>query len=229
MAENTYPGIACDVSAHWYTYSFARNPEWDRLMAPGAKIQAYFEKVFADHDLAAVTRFGDEVTALTYDDAGQWDLATASGHKDRFDVVVVATGFLHHPNVPEFEGLETFEGAVFHSARWDHDVAVDGKKVGVVGTGSTAAQLTVALVERASQFRLFQRTAQWVMHRPNPAYTEEEKALFRSDPAALAALIETLKARTLDGYSTAVLDVDSPEYAKMEQLCQENLAYRPRP
>ncbi len=220
--DNTYPGIACDVSAHWYTYSFARNPEWDRLMAPGEKIQEYFERVFADYGLEEVTRFGEEVVRLTYDQ-GEWDLATASGHGDRFDLVIIATGFLHHPNIPEFEGIDTFKGAAFHSARWDHGIAVDGKRVGVIGTGSTAAQLTTALVPRTEQFLLFQRTAQWVMHRPNPAYSEEEKALFRRDPAALAALIETLKARTLEGYATAVLDIDSPEYAQIERLCQENL------
>ncbi len=220
--ENTYPGIACDVSAHWYTYSFARNPEWDRLMAPGAEIQKYFERVAREHGVLEQARFGQEVVRLDYID-GQWDLTTATGHRDHFDIVIIATGFLHHPNIPAFQGLDSFEGAVFHSARWDHDVPIDGRRIGVIGTGSTATQLTTALVPRASQFLLFQRTAQWVMHRPNPAYSEEEKALFRADPAALEALVAQLRERTINGYATAVLDVDSPEYALIEQLCRENL------
>lgn len=220
--ENTYPGLACDVAAHWYTYSFARNPEWDNLMAPGPKIREYFERVARDRGVLDCIRFNQEVVRLEYQ-GGQWDLATALGHTDRFDVVIVATGVLHHPNIPHFEGQESFTGAIFHSARWDHDVPLDGKKIGVVGTGSTAAQLVTALVPRAEHFSLFQRTPQWVMHRPNPAYTEEEKAAFRADPAVLDALVQELRTRTVEGYATAVIDADSPQLAAIERLCRENL------
>ncbi|UZK67286.1 flavin-containing monooxygenase [Sphingomonas sp. M1-B02] len=220
--ENTYPGLACDVAAHWYTYSFARNPEWDSLMAPGPKIREYFEGVARDRGVLPRIRFGQEVVRLDYEGPG-WRLATATGHEDRFDVVIVATGVLHHPNVPHFDGVETFNGAVFHSARWDHSVALDGKRIGVVGTGSTAAQLVTALVPRASRFSLFQRTPQWVMHRPNPAYTEAEKAAFRADPATLDSLVQELRTRTVEGYATAVIDQDSPQLAAIEHLCQENL------
>src|SRR5690606_21760790 len=138
--ENTYPGLACDVSAHWYTYTFARNPEWDSLMAEGKDIRAYFERVARDFGVLERTRFNSEVTQLRYRD-GAWDLKCADGHEGRYDFVIAATGVLHHVNVPRFEGIETFEGAVFHSARWDHGVALDGKRIGVIGTGSTAAQL----------------------------------------------------------------------------------------
>lgn len=220
--ENTYPGIACDVAAHWYTYSFARNPDWDTLMAPGAKIREYFERVARDYEVLPRIRFNEEVVRLEYEDAG-WKLRTATGHADRFDVVVVATGVLHHPNIPDFEGAEQFGGAMFHSARWDHEVPLDGRRIGVVGTGSTAIQLVTALVPRAGHFSLFQRTPQWVMHRPNPAYSEEEKALFRSDPAALDRLVQELRSKTVEGYATAVIDADSPELAAIEQLCRENL------
>jgi cation diffusion facilitator CzcD-associated flavoprotein CzcO len=220
--ENTYPGLACDVAAHWYTYSFARNPDWDTLMAPGPKIRDYFERVARDRGVLPLIRFNQEVTRLEYRDGG-WDLATATGAQDRFDIVIVATGVLHHPNIPQFKGIERFNGAVFHSARWDHDVALDGKRIGVVGTGSTAAQLVTALVPRASHFCLFQRTPQWVMHRPNPAYTEAEKAAFRADPAVLDQLVRELRTRTVEGYATAVIDYDSPQLAAIEQLCRENL------
>lgn len=220
--ENTYPGLACDVAAHWYTYSFARNPEWDQLMAPGPQIREYFEGVARSHGVLPFIRFNEEVTRLDYD-AGQWQLATASGHRDRFDVVIVATGVLHHPNIPHFAGIETFAGATFHSARWDHSVPLDGKRIGVIGTGSTAAQLVTALVPRAQYFSLFQRTPQWVMHRPNPTYSEQEKATFRADPAALDKLVQELRTKTVEGYSTAVIDYDSPQLAAIERLCRENL------
>jgi cation diffusion facilitator CzcD-associated flavoprotein CzcO len=220
--ENSYPGLACDVAAHWYTYSFARNPDWDRLMAPGPQIRDYFERVARDRGVLPLIRFNDEVVRLVYD-GGQWDLTTAAGHSDRFDVVIVATGVLHHPNIPHFKGQEDFRGAMFHSARWDHDVPLDGKRIGVVGTGSTATQLVTALVPRAAHFSLFQRTPQWVMARPNPAYSEEEKAAFRADPAVLDRLVEELRTRTVEGYATAVIDADSPQLAAIERLCKENL------
>lgn len=220
--ENTYPGLACDVAAHWYTYSFARNPEWDSLMAEGKDIRAYFQRVAHDFGVLERTRFNSEVTELRYRE-GAWDLACANGYEGRYDFVIAATGVLHHPNIPQFEGIETFKGAVFHSARWDHDVALDGKRIGVIGTGSTAAQLATALVPRAKRFDLFQRTAQWVLPRDNVPYSEEDKARFRKDPEALEALIRELRAKTLEGFATAVIDVDSPELAAIEQICRENL------
>lgn len=220
--ENTYPGLACDVPAHWYTYSFARNPEWDTLLAAGPDIQAYFERVARDYGVLPLVRFGDEVVSLRYVDGG-WEVATASGHRDRFDVLISAAGVLHHPNIPKFEGAESFKGAMFHSARWDHSTPLDGRRIGVIGTGSTAAQLTAALVPRAERFDLFQRTAQWVLPRPNLAYTDEEKARYRADPAALEALVQQYRSKTIDGYATAVLDYDSPQLAEIERLCRENL------
>ena len=223
--ENTYPGLACDVPAHWYTYSFARNPEWDSLLATGPEIFAYFERMSRRFDVEKLIRFGDEVVQVRYLDSRQlWEVSTASGHADQFDVVIAATGVLHHPNIPRFEGIETFKGAAFHSARWDHDVALDGKRVGVIGTGSTAAQITAALVPRASRFTLFQRTAQWVLPRPNVVYSEDQKTTFRADPEALEQLVRQYRSRTIDGYATAVLDYDSPELAEIQRLCSENLA-----
>jgi cation diffusion facilitator CzcD-associated flavoprotein CzcO len=220
--DNSYPGLACDVPAHWYTYSFARNPDWTRLLAEGHELRAYFERVARDHDVVAHTRFGEEVTRLDYRDGG-WDLATATGYRGRFDLVIVATGVLHHPNIPDFEGMDSFAGAAFHSARWDHSVAVDGKRVGVIGTGSTAAQITAALVSRVAHLDLFQRTPQWVLPRKNIAFSDEERAAFR-DPAVLEALVAKMRETTFRGYATAVIDVDSPELAEIERLCRENLA-----
>lgn len=221
--DNDYPGLTCDVAAHWYTYSFARNPEWPRLMADGPAIRDYFEGVARDRGILPLVRFNDEVVGVEYADGG-WNVSTAAGHRDHFDLVIAASGVLHHPNIPHFEGIESFEGKSFHSARWDHSVEVDGKRIGVIGTGSTAAQLTTALARRASHFSLFQRTAQWVIPRPNTPYSDEDRALFRRDPAALEQLIRELRAKTLQGYATAVIDVDSPELAEIGRVCHENLA-----
>ena len=221
--ENDYPGLTCDVAAHWYTYSFARNPDWDRLMAKGPDIRDYFERAARDHDVLPLIRFGEEVVRLEYLD-GQWELITAAGHRDHFDVVIAATGVLHHANIPDFEGLQSFEGPAFHSTRWDHGVEVDGKRIGVIGAGSTAAQLATALVPRAERFFLFQRTPQWVIPRPNTPYSEEERARFRADPAALEELVRELRAKTLEGYAAAVIDIDSPELAEIDRMCRENLA-----
>ena len=151
--------------------------------ATGEQIKEYFERTARDYGVLERVRFGDEVVSLRYEDGG-WNLATAAGFHDRFDVVIAATGVLHHPNVPHFPGIEAFSGATFHSARWDHSVPLDGKRIGVIGTGSTAAQLVTALVPRSGRFDLFQRTPQWVLPRPNPAYTDEDKARFRADPVA---------------------------------------------
>lgn len=221
--ENTYPGLACDVSAHWYTYSFARNPDWKSLMADGPDIRDYFERVARDHGLDEITHFGKEVTELHYRD-GTWDLATADGARGRFDIVIAATGILHHLNIPHFEGIDTFEGATFHSARWDHEVDLVGKNIGVIGTGSTAAQLATALIPEANRFDLFQRTAQWVLPRDNEPYSDEERARFRNNPEELEELIDELRSKTLKGYAAAVIDVDSPELAVIEQLCMDHLA-----
>lgn len=221
--ENTYPGLSCDVPAHSYTYTFARNPDWSRWYADGAEIQRYFERVADEHGVLALVRFGDEVTGLEFVDGG-WNLRTASGHADRFEAVIAATGVLHHPNVARLDGIDTFAGSSFHSARWDHDVPLDGRRVGVIGTGSTAVQITSALVPRVERFHLFQRTAQWVYPSPNPAYSDDERAAFRADPEAYERFVQKLRISMIERVVSAVTEVDSPQHAEVERLCREHLA-----
>ena len=119
--ENTYPGLSCDVPSHLYSYSFEPNPEWSHRFSPGPEIHAYFEGVARRHGVLPQVRFGDEVTRCDYR-AGRWQIETKSGHHETVDVVIAATGVLHHPRYPEIAGLGDFEGALFHSARWDHQV-----------------------------------------------------------------------------------------------------------
>jgi cation diffusion facilitator CzcD-associated flavoprotein CzcO len=219
--ENTYPGLSCDVPSHLYSYSFAPTPEWSHRYSPGEEIQGYFERIAHEHDIEARVRFGDEVTSCRFED-GRWRLETAAGHRDDADVVIAATGVLHHPNVPELEGLDDFEGSAFHSSRWDHDVCLDGARIGIVGTGSTAVQMVSALVGRAGKLTLFQRTAQWIMPQENPVYTEAEKAAFRDSPEHLSEVRAQLT-ELFDRFANAIVDAESPEMQMIADMCRANL------
>jgi cation diffusion facilitator CzcD-associated flavoprotein CzcO len=219
--ENTYPGIACDVPSHLYSYSFEPNPDWSHRFSPGGEIQAYFEAVARRHRVVERVRFGDEVVRCELA-GGRWRLETKSGHRDEADVVIAATGVLHHPNLPDIPGLGDFEGALFHSARWDHAVALDGRRIGVVGTGSTAVQIVSALVRRVAKLSMFQRTAQWVMPQENPPYTDEERASFHRSPESLRALHDGLSA-LFQGFSNGIIDASSPQMKMIEDACRANL------
>jgi len=219
--ENTYPGLSCDVPSHLYSYSFALNPEWSRTFSPGPEIQSYFERVARDHDVLRFVRFGDEVTSCEYVD-GRWVLSTASGHQDVVDIVIAATGVLHHPKYPEIEGLDSFKGAMFHSSRWDHSVALERSRIGIVGTGSTAIQITAGVIGRVKRLELFQRTAQWVMRIENPQYSEEQIEDWRADPRTLEELHANL-ATMFDGFSGAVVDAESAQMKAVEEACRSNL------
>jgi cation diffusion facilitator CzcD-associated flavoprotein CzcO len=167
-------------------------------------------------------RFGDEVVRCTYE-RGRWRVETRSGHRDEVDIIIAATGVLHHPKIPKFEGIETFTGASFHSARWDHSVPLDGRRVGVIGTGSTAVQITSALTGRVAKYSLFQRTAQWIMPQENPAYTEEEQRAFRDDPGLLNGLHNDLSKLFAEGFASGLVDADSPAMQAIAAACLKNL------
>jgi len=219
--ENTYPGIACDVPSHLYTYSFEPNPDWTQTFATGPEICAYFQRVADKYGVTAQVHFNETIPYCEFKD-GRWQIRTSTGREDVADVVIAATGVLHHPNVADIPGLESFQGVSFHSARWDHSVPLADKRVGVIGTGSTAIQITTAIADKVKRFDLYQRTAQWVMPIENKIFTEEERAAFRDDPVALAQF----KAEALDyfkHFSNAVIDADSQEMAELEAACLANL------
>jgi cation diffusion facilitator CzcD-associated flavoprotein CzcO len=219
--ENTYPGIACDIPSHLYSYSFELNPEWSHIYSPGNEIFTYFEGVARRHGVDQHTRFGDEVVGCAFAD-GRWTIETAKGHRDQVDVVIAATGVLHQPKYPAIDGLDTFEGAAFHSARWDHDVQIDGARVGVIGTGSTAIQIIGALVGRVAKLSVFQRTAQWIWPQVNGLYSEDEKDAFRADPNRLVGLYGYL-AKVFDAIADGVVDASSEGLRKVADECLANL------
>ena len=220
--ENTYPGIACDVPSHLYCYSFELNPDWSFSSSPGAEIQQYFEDIARRYELESSMRFGDAVVRCEWLD-GRWEVETSAGYVDQFEWVIAATGILHHPKLPKIECLDSFEGAMFHSAQWDHDVALDGQRVGVVGTGSSGVQITGALAHRTGRFSLFQRTAQWVVPVQQVEYTSEERAQFRTDADVLRKLHDDLSVSFNDGFATQVLDGESEMVDNIEKMCTVHL------
>ncbi|MFN7416838.1 MAG: flavin-containing monooxygenase [Alphaproteobacteria bacterium] len=220
--DNTYPGITCDVPSHLYRFSFAPNPDWSHKYSPGPEIQAYMRKVAADYGVEARIRFNSEVLSAAWRD-GAWEIVTNQGPQGRFDAVITAVGILHHPALPDIEGLGDFAGAAFHTARWDHSIPLEGKRIGVIGTGSTAIQVVPAIVDRAAKVSLFQRTPQWILPEPNLPIAEEKRAAYRADPALLADQYDHL-AQAFNGAFCAAVAGEAPDvYARMAQACLDNL------
>ena len=221
--ENTYPGLTCDVPAHAYTYSFAPNPEWSSFFAHGSEIQRYFEDIVHTQEINALIRFNQEVTSCVWHDQ-RWHLETAGGLKDKADVVVAATGVLHHFSMPKISGLETFVGAKMHSASWDHSVPLDGKRVGIIGSGSTGVQLVCGLAGRASHVIHIQRTPQWIMPVFDEPYTDEQRAAFRKEPA----LIDQIRygdeyTNLVNRFTEAITDQNSPGIREIEAAVRNHL------
>lgn len=179
--ENTYPGLSCDVPSYWYSFSFEPNPNWSHRFSYGPEIQAYMEHIARKYDIERVIRFNTRVTELTYE-APVWRLTTDSGDEEIYDLVFSATGILHHPAIPDIPGLDTFAGATFHTARWDHSVSLDGKRVGIIGTGSTASQIIGAIAEQVGHLSVFQRTPQWMAPLPQKTYSPTAKRLLKWFP-----------------------------------------------
>ncbi|MEX3101301.1 MULTISPECIES: NAD(P)/FAD-dependent oxidoreductase [unclassified Streptomyces] len=180
--DNTYPGCACDVPSHLYSFSFAPNPEWPRTFSGQGHIRAYLEKVADVFGIRPHLRFGSEVKRMVWNaERLCWDIETASGELSA-DMVVSATGPLSDPKTPDVPGLESFPGEVFHSARWNHDYDLRGKRVAVIGTGASAIQIVPAIQPLVSGLTLFQRTPAWVMPRVDRAITGAERALHRKLP-----------------------------------------------
>lgn len=159
--ENRYPGLTIDVPSPIYTFAAHRNPAWRRLLPDAAEILEYHRAVSFESGLRERIRFGCEIVSATWT-GSEWEITTAGGERQHFRVLVCATGFLHHPRLPDIDGLESFAGECVHSARWRDEIEVQGKRVGVIGNGSTGVQLVSALAGVASKLSHFQRTPQWI-------------------------------------------------------------------
>jgi len=221
--ENTYPGLTCDVPSHHYTYSFERNPDWSRHLPPGAEIQAYFERTCEKYGVSDYIRFGEELEEARFE-SGRWQLGMKSGLRDEVDVVIAATGVLHHPNIPDIAGAADFRGALFHSSRWDHSIDLADKRIGVIGNGSTGVQIISALSGNVRHICHFQRTAQWIMPTHNGYFSEEDKARFRADPAALEeAMNSSAYQQGVEGYSQVISGANSAGARYFIDTCRDNL------
>ncbi|MHA6793134.1 flavin-containing monooxygenase [Pseudonocardia bannensis] len=179
--DNTYPGCACDVESHLYSFSFRQNPNWTRTFARQPEIRAYLEDVADHYRLRDRIRYGVTVTGAEWDGT-HWDVRTADGSTIRARFVIWGTGALHEPSVPEIEGLDRFAGTAFHSAQWDHSHDLTGKRVAVIGTGASAIQFVPAIAPEVASLTLFQRTAPWVLPKPDRPISERARTLFARFP-----------------------------------------------
>ena len=182
--DNTYPGCACDVESHLYSFSFARNPGWTRTFSPQHEIWSYLRACAERFGVLPRIRFDHEILAASWDDDAQrWRLETSHGTFTA-DFLVAAVGALSDPSIPALAGIETFAGIAFHSARWDHDHELHGKRVAVIGTGASAIQFVPAIQPRVAGLKLFQRTPPWIVPRRDHALGDLERRILGRSNAA---------------------------------------------
>lgn len=180
--DNTYPGAACDVPSQLYSFSFAPNPGWSRSFSPQPEIQAYLRDVAERSGVLDRFRFGIGFEEAAWDEADRcWRVLTSAGDLSA-DILITASGGLSEPRLPDIEGIENFGGEIFHSARWDHDVDLSGKRVALIGTGASAIQIVPELAEVAGHLDVYQRTAPWVIPRHDRNYTALERFGFKHLP-----------------------------------------------
>ncbi|HWF72923.1 MAG TPA: NAD(P)/FAD-dependent oxidoreductase [Solirubrobacteraceae bacterium] len=190
--DNSYPGCACDVPSHLYSFSFAPNPHWTSTFSPQAEINTYLRRVAEEQGVLPHVRFGCELEDAEWDGEGQrWRLRTSTGPVSA-RVLITAAGPLSEPAIPGIPGLADFEGTVFHSATWNHEHDLTGERVAVIGTGASAIQFVPQIQPRVSKLHLFQRTAPWVMPRPDRKLTRLERLLYRRVPLAQRAMREVI-------------------------------------
>lgn len=178
--DNTYPGAACDVPSHLYSFSFASNPDWTRSFSPQPEIWAYLKRCATDAGVLDRFRFNQEVLSARFDDVARRWIVETTDLTVSARLLVAGAGPLSEPRIPDIDGLSGFEGPVFHSARWDHSVDLSGKRVAVVGTGASAIQFLPEIQKTAGQVTVFQRTPPWVTPRRDRALSAWETKLFRS-------------------------------------------------
>ncbi len=177
--DNRYPGAACDVPSHLYSFSFEQNPDWSRKYPSQPELHAYLRRTADKYGLVPHIRFGRELLDARYDEAcGRWQIETSA---ERYDarLLVLANGPLAEPAMPDIPGLADFQGELFHSARWNHDYDLKGKRVAVIGTGASAIQFVPEIAPTVARLDLYQRTPSWVIPRPDRKISHLEKFLLR--------------------------------------------------
>jgi cation diffusion facilitator CzcD-associated flavoprotein CzcO len=189
--DNVYPGVACDVPAHVYVYSFAPNPAWKSRYAKGPEIWRYYRDVARRHGVLPHIEYGKQVEHAAFDGAG-WTLTCKDGSRYQADVVIAAAGRLRDPRLPDIPGRESFAGPSFHTARWDTSVPLAGKRVGLIGAGSSGVQVLAAIADKVAQLTQFQRTPQWVMPVVDEPVPWWKRLAFHLSPATLRKTYRTM-------------------------------------
>ena len=216
--HNRYPGCACDIPSHLYSFSFEPKLDWTRPYAPQPEIRTYMENFAQKYDLMRHCRFGSGVKSAVWDEEqSRWRLTLDSGETVDAEVVVSAVGMFNGLNWPQIPGLDSFAGTSFHSARWNWDHDLTGKTVGVVGSAASAVQFVPEIVKQAKQVYLYQRTANWVMPKLDDPFTDEQLAQFRDDPSVSKAVRDQI----FEGVDGGMTFSDPVALAEFERVILE--------
>jgi cation diffusion facilitator CzcD-associated flavoprotein CzcO len=221
--KNTYPGAACDVPSHFYSLSFAPNPDWSHVFSPQSEIQTYIEDCADRFNVTPHIRFGQTAERVVFDEATQlWVLTTEEGETYKCRHLVLGAGGLNTPKIPDLPGLSDFGGDAFHTAQWRHDVALEDKNIVVIGSAASAIQLIPQVAKKAANVAVFQRTPNYILPRMDRAYTDDEKAKFRKSPWRLK-LSRLLKFWRFELILTPLTKKETRLRGKVRQLFLNNL------
>jgi cation diffusion facilitator CzcD-associated flavoprotein CzcO len=232
--HNRYPGCACDIPSHLYSFSFEPKLDWSRPYASQAEILAYLEHCAEKYGLLPYCRFGCGVKGARWDERrARWTLRLETGQAVEADVVVSALGMFNELAWPDIPGLDVFAGTQFHSARWNWDHDLTGETVGVIGSAASAVQFVPEIVKQARQVHLFQRTANWVMPKEDTPFTPERLAYFAAHPEAVLAVRDEIY-RRVDGGMTfsdpaALAEMEASVLAAIEAVKDPALREKLRP
>ncbi len=197
---NSYPGAACDVPSHLYSFSFAQRRDWSRLCSPQAEIHAYLRDVAREQGVDRLVRTNSTVSSCSWDaQRCRWTVETTDGQVHEADALILATGQLHQPSTPSIDGVETFAGHSFHSAEWDHSYPLAGKRVAVVGTGASAVQFVPEIAPKVKRLTVFQRTGNWFLPRRNRRYNAAVRTLIAGAPG-----LQSLRRRFVFEYTESL-------------------------
>jgi cation diffusion facilitator CzcD-associated flavoprotein CzcO len=219
--DNTYPGAACDVPSHLYSYSFAPNPWWSRTYAGQREILTYLENCADRFGVTPHVRTGTAITDAEWDERNhRWQLRSDAGETFTADVLVTALGMLNVPFVPEIPGAERFRGRMFHSSRWDHSKPLAGERVASIGTGASAVQYVPAIADEVEALTVFQRTPIWVAPRFEQEFTPDQQRRFARIPFAA----RRLRWQIWLAYQRSSFDTASPQITNQTELARSYLA-----
>ncbi|MBC7752117.1 MAG: NAD(P)/FAD-dependent oxidoreductase [Candidatus Saccharibacteria bacterium] len=223
--DNTYPGAACDVPSHLYSFSFEQDLGWERRYGNAKEIHNYLRHCADKYDIRPHIQFNTEITSADFDAGkGLWRIQNAAGDVIEAEIFVSAVGQLNRPAYPKLKGLESFKGKTFHSATWDHDYDLMGKRVAVIGTGASAIQFVPEIAQQVAHLDVFQRSAPYVIPKPDRAYQVVEKTLFQKLPILQSldrAIQYTSNEIRLMGFTTYVNETSLAEYIFQRHIREE--------